>query len=78
WWDNGNNAVAFGRGDKAYVALNHETSALTRTFQTALPAGTYCDVQNNRPVTVNGTGQFTATLPADTAIALHTGARNCS
>ncbi|MFJ4867615.1 carbohydrate-binding module family 20 domain-containing protein [Streptomyces sp. NPDC088757] len=77
WWDNGNNAIAFGRGSRAYVAINHESSALTRTYQTSLPAGTYCDVQSNSPVTVNGSGQFTATLGADTALALHTGAKNC-
>ncbi|MFJ5550240.1 carbohydrate-binding module family 20 domain-containing protein [Streptomyces sp. NPDC093225] len=78
WWDNGGNQIAFGRGDKAYVAINHEASALTRTFQTSLPAGDYCDVQSGRTVTVNGSGQFTATLGADTALALHTGARTCT
>ncbi|TVL89929.1 glycosidase [Streptomyces sp. SAJ15] len=77
WWDNGADAIAFGRGDKAYVAINHETSALTRTFQTSLPAGGYCDVQSNRPVTVDGSGRFTATLGANTAVALHVGARGC-
>ncbi|MER8230644.1 carbohydrate-binding module family 20 domain-containing protein [Streptomyces sp. NPDC094049] len=77
WWDNGNNAIAFGRGSKAYVAINREASALTRAFQTSLPAGTYCDVQANRPVTVNGSGQFTATLGANTALALHVNAVNC-
>ncbi|MDX2558475.1 carbohydrate-binding module family 20 domain-containing protein [Streptomyces sp. TX20-6-3] len=77
WWDNGNNAIAFGRGTKAYVAINHETSALTRTFQTSLPAGTYCDVQSSTPVTVNGSGQFTATLGANTALALHVNATSC-
>ncbi|MFC6985486.1 alpha amylase C-terminal domain-containing protein [Streptomyces cirratus] len=35
WWDNGADQIAFGRGAKAYVAINHETSALTRTFQTS-------------------------------------------
>ncbi|MFJ9579407.1 carbohydrate-binding module family 20 domain-containing protein [Streptomyces sp. NPDC101191] len=78
WWDNGNNAIAFGRGTKAYVAINHETSALTRTFQTSLPGGSYCDVQSGKAVTVNSTGQFTATLGADTALALHAGARTCA
>ncbi|MFE5633587.1 carbohydrate-binding module family 20 domain-containing protein [Streptomyces sp. NPDC056543] len=77
WWDNGNNAIAFGRGDKAYVALNHEGSSLTRTFQTGLPAGTYCDVQSNTPVTVNAAGQFTATLASNTALALHVNAKTC-
>ncbi|MFD7980873.1 carbohydrate-binding module family 20 domain-containing protein [Streptomyces sp. NPDC059071] len=77
WWDNGNNAVAFGRGSKAYVAINHETSSLSRTFQTSLPAGTYCDVQSGNPVTVNSAGQFTATLGANTALALHVNATSC-
>ncbi|MFF7373236.1 carbohydrate-binding module family 20 domain-containing protein [Streptomyces tricolor] len=78
WWDNGNNAIAFGRGGTAYVVINHEPGALTRTFRTSLPAGTYCDVQSGKPVTVNGSGQFTATLGADTALALHTGATSCT
>ncbi|RNL70884.1 carbohydrate-binding module family 20 domain-containing protein [Streptomyces sp. I6] len=77
WWDNGADAIAFGRGDKAYVAINHETSALTRTFQTSLPAGGYCDVQSGTAVTVDGSGRFTRTLGPNTAVALHTGARNC-
>lgn len=77
WWDNGGDQIAFGRGSKAYVAINHEGSSLTRTFQTSLPAGDYCDVQSGKGVTVNGSGQFTATLGANTALALHTGARTC-
>lgn len=77
WWDNGGNAIAFGRGTKAYVALNHEGSSLTRTFQTSLPAGGYCDVQTGRNVTVDSSGRFTATLAPDTALALHVDARTC-
>ncbi|MGN9793331.1 carbohydrate-binding module family 20 domain-containing protein [Streptomyces sp. OZ13] len=77
WWDNGADQIAFGRGDKAYVAINQEGAALTRTFQTSLPSGTYCDVQSGRSVAVNGSGQFTATLGAGTAVALHAGARDC-
>ncbi|MCZ7413963.1 MULTISPECIES: carbohydrate-binding module family 20 domain-containing protein [unclassified Streptomyces] len=78
WWDNGNDAIAFGRGDAAYVALNREGSSLTHTFQTSLPGGTYCDVQSGNAVTVDGAGRFTATLAPGTALALHTGARDCS
>ncbi|MFD5102203.1 carbohydrate-binding module family 20 domain-containing protein [Streptomyces albidochromogenes] len=77
WWDNGGDRIAFGRGDKAYVAINHEGSSLTRTFQTSLAAGTYCDVQSGTAVTVNSSGQFTATLGARTALALHVNARTC-
>ncbi|WP_328893558.1 carbohydrate-binding module family 20 domain-containing protein [Streptomyces sp. NBC_00236] len=78
WWDNGGDQIAFGRGSKAYVAINHEGSSLTRTFQTSLPAGDYCDIQSGNGVTVNGSGQFTATLGAHTALALQTGARTCT
>ncbi|WP_381559635.1 carbohydrate-binding module family 20 domain-containing protein [Streptomyces eurythermus] len=77
WWDNGNNQIAFGRGDKAYVVINHEGSTLTRTFQTSLPAGSYCDVQSGKGVTVDSSGRFTATLGANSALALHIGAKNC-
>ncbi len=77
WWDNGNNTIAFGRGDKAYVVINHEGSTVNRTFQTSLAAGTYCDVQSGRSVSVNGSGQFTASVAPNTALALHTGAKNC-
>ncbi|MFG2720367.1 carbohydrate-binding module family 20 domain-containing protein [Streptomyces sp. NPDC048416] len=77
WWDDGANRIAFGRGSKAYVVINHESSALTRTFQTALPAGDYCDVQSGKGVTVDSAGRFTATLGADTALALQVNARTC-
>ncbi|MEU6540272.1 alpha-amylase family protein [Streptomyces sp. NPDC047000] len=77
WWDDGNDAIAFGRGAKGYVAVNHETSSLTRTYQTSLPAGSYCNVQNSTTVTVNSGGQFTATLGADTALAIYTGKSSC-
>ncbi|MET9318602.1 carbohydrate-binding module family 20 domain-containing protein [Streptomyces sp. NPDC003038] len=78
WWDNGADQIAFGRGAKAYVAINHEGSSLSRTFQTSLPAGDYCDVQSGRTVNVNSSGQFTATLGAGTAVALHVNAPTCT
>ncbi|AIR98036.1 alpha-amylase [Streptomyces glaucescens] len=77
WWDNGGDAIAFGRGSKGFVAINHESGSLTRTYQTSLPAGTYCNVQSNTPVTVNSSGQFTATLGAHTALAIHAGKPSC-
>ncbi|MFF0202651.1 alpha-amylase family protein [Streptomyces sp. NPDC005017] len=77
WWDNGYQAIGFGRGSKGYVAINHESSSLTRTYQTSLPAGTYCNVQNNTPVTVNSSGQFTATLSPNTALAVYAGKSSC-
>ncbi|MEU3826846.1 alpha-amylase family protein [Streptomyces sp. NPDC029080] len=77
WWDNGNNWIAFGRGSKGYVAINHEPGSMTRTYQTSLPAGTYCNVQNNTTVSVDSGGRFTATLGADTALALYAGKSSC-
>lgn len=75
WWSNGNNAIAFGRGSKGYVAINHENSALTQTFATSLPAGSYCDVQHGGAAyTVGSDGRFTATIGANDAVALYTGA----
>ncbi|MFJ1666634.1 alpha-amylase family protein [Streptomyces bottropensis] len=77
WWDNGGDAIAFGRGGKGFVAINHESNSLSRTYQTSLAAGTYCDVQKNTTVTVDGSGRFTATLGAHTALALYAGKSAC-
>ncbi|GAA2741291.1 carbohydrate binding domain-containing protein [Kitasatospora cinereorecta] len=84
WWSNGNNAIGFGRGDKGYVAINHESGSITQTFQTSLPAGTYCDVEHGdlsgasctgAGYTVGADGRFTATVGAGDAVALHVGAK---
>jgi alpha-amylase len=74
WWDDGNNAIAFGRGSKGYVAINHEGGAITETFTTSLPAGSYCDVQHTGTrYTVGSDGRFTATIGAGDAVALYVG-----
>ncbi|KAG7284788.1 hypothetical protein NEMBOFW57_009400 [Staphylotrichum longicolle] len=77
WWDNGNNQIAFGRGNRGFVAINKEGGSLTRTFQTSLPAGTYCNVQSNSVVAVNSSGQFTATLGSNAALAIYVGKSSC-
>jgi alpha-amylase len=77
WWDDGADAIAFGRGSKGFVAINHESSTVERTYQTSLPAGTYCDVQSNTMVTVDSAGRFTAALGPDTALALYAGKPSC-
>jgi len=77
WWDDGSNHIAFGRGSKGYVTINNGASAVTRTYQTSLPAGTYCDVIASKDCsvtyTVSASGTFTATVPAYGALALHVG-----
>lgn len=85
WWTNDNDQIAFGRGNLGFVVINGEGNNLSRTFQTSLPAGNYCNtfdaefsettgVCDGESITVNGSGQFTATAEANTAIMLHVGA----
>lgn len=87
WWDNGNNQIAFGRGDRGFVVINREDSVLTRTFQTHLPAGTYCDIIagdfsgrspkgrcTGRTIRVNTRHRATISVPANYAAAIHVNA----
>ena len=89
WWDNGNNQIAFGRGNLGFVAINQEGSALTRTFHTSLPAGRYCDVISGdftpasgstaatcagSVVTIDASGNASLTVPAFGAAAIYAGA----
>jgi alpha-amylase len=90
WWDNGGNQIAFGRGDKGFVVINKESSSLTRTFQTSLPAGSYCEIisgdftpsTGGAPASCTGTqlivdpqGRVTLTVGSFAAAAIHAGAR---
>ncbi|KAJ7108322.1 glycoside hydrolase [Mycena epipterygia] len=74
--------IAFGRGSAGFVAINNEDSTWSTTFATSLPDGSYCDVISGTSssgactgtgITVSG-GSFSATVPARSAIAIHTGA----
>lgn len=49
WWDNGSNQIAFGRGNRAFIAINGGGD-LNASLQTGLSAGTYCDVASGRKV----------------------------
>lgn len=76
WWSQGS-ALAFGRGDKGFVALNAGDDELKQTFTTSLPAGTYCNVAKAAPddcdgntVTVGDDGKAEATVPAKGVLAL--------
>jgi alpha-amylase len=84
WWSNGGSQIAFGRGGNAYAVFNRDGGTLSRTFSTSLPAGTYCDVANGdysggtctgATYTVSSSGTFTASLPANSMLALHVNAR---
>lgn len=89
WWDNGNNQIAFGRGNLGFVVINQESGALARSFHTSLPAGRYCDVisgdftpaAGSTPascsgtvVTVDASGNVSITAPAFGAAAIYAGA----
>jgi alpha-amylase len=73
WWDNGNNAIAFSRGNKAWIALNNSAGSVTQTFTTGLAAGSYCDIIHalGACYTVNGAGQTTVTVNAGDSVALY-------
>jgi alpha-amylase len=82
WWDNGNDAIAFGRGAKGYLILNDESTPLTgHSYHTNLPAGVYCDVFHGditptgctgRTYAVDANGWFQADIAAQDGLALHT------
>jgi chitodextrinase len=81
------NQIAFSRGNKGFVAINNEFTAWNASFQTGMPAGTYCNVvqgqltaaQNSctgASVVVNSSGLATLSIPANggsavPAVAIH-------
>lgn len=81
WWDNGANQIAFGRGDRGFVAINGESGGnMNVTLQTGLTPGRYCDVINGNFVngsctgpiiTVNANGTANFNLGAKRASAIH-------
>ncbi|MEQ3658821.1 MAG: alpha-amylase family protein [Glaciecola sp.] len=82
WWDNGNNQIAFGRGDKGFVAINKESFALNATLQTDMAPGEYCNVLkgdintsssacSGEIITVNGNGTINASVASYDAFAIH-------
>lgn len=86
WWSNGDNQIAFGRGNAGFVVINRENGDLDQTFQTSLAAGTYCNVIEGEltadgfsctgpTITVNNNGQAGISLPGMSAAAIHIGAR---
>ncbi|KAF4520996.1 hypothetical protein B566_EDAN002492 [Ephemera danica] len=64
WWDNGNNQIAFCRGNRGFIAFNNEGYDMNVNLQTCLPAGTYCDVISGSKIDVTCTGK-TVTVAAD-------------
>jgi len=85
WWSNGNDQIAFGRGDRGFVVINREeASRVDRRFQTGLPPGRYCDVLSGEFSSGSCTGRVIEVDAARTArievgpldaVALHANAR---
>jgi alpha-amylase len=84
WWSDGDNAIGFAREGRGYVVINRESGALTRGFDTGLPAGTYCDLAHGRvqggrctgpTVTVGAGGTLSTTVPGLSALAIAVTAR---
>ena len=86
WWTNGNNQIAFGRGDRGFVVINREGNTLSRTFKTSLTQGTYCNVIDGEltdngsqcsgsVIKVNHNGEADISLPSMSAAAIHIGAK---
>nr|WP_260408026.1 carbohydrate-binding module family 20 domain-containing protein [Planomonospora venezuelensis] len=73
WYDNGDNVIAFSRGNKGWTAINNGGGSVTRTFTTGLPAGTYANVAGSGSVTVGANGTASVTVPARSAVAVHVG-----
>ncbi|WP_299490004.1 alpha-amylase family protein [Acaryochloris sp. IP29b_bin.137] len=87
WWDNGQNQIAFGRGDRGFVVINRQSGPdLSRSFQTSLPAGSYCNVIqgdydsgsntcSGDTVVVDTNGQAQITVQPFSAVAIYGGAK---
>uniref|UniRef100_A0A336M993 alpha-amylase n=1 Tax=Culicoides sonorensis TaxID=179676 RepID=A0A336M993_CULSO len=83
WWDNGQNQIAFSRGNKGFVAFNLQGSDLNTSLATGLPAGNYCDVVSGskeggqctgKTITVGLDGKAQIFIPAnadDGFVAIH-------
>lgn len=85
------NQIAFNRGVKGFLAINNDFTAWTSSFQTLLPAGTYCNVVHGNlnaaktactsdSVVVAANGTISVSVPANggtiaPAIALHVNQR---
>ncbi|GMI33594.1 hypothetical protein TrRE_jg11282 [Triparma retinervis] len=75
------NGIAFSRGDAAFVAINRSGGDWSDSFQTSLPAGTYCnvmqsdDVSSCDKITVNSDGSASFSVPSMGGVAMHIGAQ---
>ena len=79
WWDDGANAIAFSRGNKGFVAISREDTAVAAPVATGMTPGTYCDLLTGglvggacagTSVVVDSTGTVQVRLPPVSAVAI--------
>jgi alpha-amylase len=84
WWDDGDRAIAFSRGDRGFVALSLADTTVTVDAATPLDIGAWCDVLGGgaepgrcagRTVEVGEDGRIRLGLAPGEAVAIHVGAR---
>ncbi|MDM8532043.1 pullulanase-type alpha-1,6-glucosidase [Anaerolineales bacterium HSG25] len=83
WWTNGNNQIAYSRGDRGFVVINRENSSLSHQFTTGLVDGIYCNVVDGSLVSNSCTGsvvvvtggQANISVAGMDAVAIHGGAK---
>lgn len=84
WVSPSSQLVAFGRGNTGFVVINNTDQPWSSTFQTSLPAGTYCNVIDGvknggsctgSTITVGSNGSFSYNVGSRNAIAIHTNAK---
>ncbi len=77
WWDNDNNAIAFGRGALGFVFINNESYTVSQSLYTGLPAGEYCDILRGEDecsgtvISVDSSGYASFSVDAYSASAIH-------
>ena len=84
WVSPSSQRVAFGRGKAGFVVINNTDQGWSSTFQTGLPAGTYCNVIDGTAkggsctgstVTVDSNGSFSYSVGNRGAVAIHVNAK---
>jgi alpha-amylase len=84
FWTDGDRQIAFGRGDRGFVALNASAAPLSRRLATGMAAGEYCDVLGRGPavgacaggaVTVGADGTVGVAVAPGRAMAIEVGRR---
>lgn len=77
WWDNGDQVIAFSRGNKGFIAINNSLDEQKIDVATSLPDGEYCNVYStldcSQTIAVRN-GKVATTIAPRSAVALHVGA----